>query len=117
MMLPENAFTVTCLTWSVFDLIPGAYIYPGDYLVLVEYKYKHQKDYDYDVCTMSIFDPMKQSDVNDGKGTYLDTDLWEGQEEFYIVAYVDLSLDIVDMHKMKKDLTEYLNEFSKKRGI
>lgn len=48
-MLPPEVFTETRLLWSVFDIIPDAYIDPGDYIVLVEYKYDHEKKYNYDI--------------------------------------------------------------------
>lgn len=110
MMLPPNVFTETRLLWSIFDIIPDAYIDPGDYLVLVEYKYDHEKNLNYDISTMSIFDPVKQSIVNDDKGSYLDTDLWEGQEYFKIIAYTDLSLSIDSIKGMLFDLDRHLKE-------
>lgn len=59
---------------------------------------------------MSIFEPVKQSAVNDGKGSYLDTDLWEGQEYFQIIAYTDISLDINCIKSMLIDLDRHLKE-------
>ena len=110
MMLPPEVFTETRLLWSVFDIIPDAYIDPGDYIVLVEYKYDHEKNCSYDITTMSIFEPVKQSTVNDGKGTYLDSDLWEGQEYFQIIAYTDIYLSIDSIKCMLNDLDRHLRE-------
>lgn len=85
MMLPDNCVGIIEYCFIKYD--ENTKLDPGDYIVIIKFKYDHEKDYKYETNVYSVCDSRIGFD-------YFLNDTWEGQEDFHIIAYCPLDIDI-----------------------
>ena len=89
MMLPDNCVGIIEYCFIKYD--ENTKLDPGDYIVILKYKYDWEKHYTYETNRMSICDGLYK---NYGNVDFFLNDSWEGQDDFQIIAYCPLDIDI-----------------------
>lgn len=100
MMLPDNCVGIVSYCFLKYD--KDEQLNPGDYIVILKYKYDDEKEYDYETNILSVLEPGTLYENID----YLLNDSWEGQEDFQIIAYCPLDIDINNMKEIDRQCIE-----------
>lgn len=96
MTLPDNC--VGIMEYCFIKYNKTEKLYPGDYIVLIEFKYDYEKEFNYEMNILSVDDDI----------TFLLNDTDEGQEHFEILAYCPLDVDPGLLKYFAKDVKENL---------
>lgn len=96
MMLPDNCVGLIEYCFIKYD--ENTKLDPGDYIVILKYKYEYEEKYTYETNILSVVDPTSKFVVD-----YFLNDSWEGQEDFHIIAYCPLDIDVNYMKAIERE--------------